>query len=270
MKIPDNYYGIQLISPSLIGKQDIYYKIFDGVTIKDFFLKNDSAGVITSIIDDLIYNSFLKDSIFGDDTTKFELSTVAYNISRNDFNLKMSAQVGVYAYRFLSKYGKMYIGETFKNIYSNLRYFRNVGHNLIYINNVSSIFLSIFKDKWERIADIFSNKYDTFKPYDIKLHESKSNDFETLEDNSTTGVKNQRYGFNTSTPQPTDIRDTTTNNTYKRKTVDTRDYTRSGNSGNISYSQLAIQELEKDRFIVIDEIFKDIASVMGRGTYKIN
>ena len=154
--------------------------------------------------------------------------------------------------------------------------------------------------KWNKLNETLKN-YDFLSPFNITLDESnnntitrninknsdgsdsgnKSSNSNTVNDSST----NSLYAFGSQgNAVPTDKRDNKYNdtstenfsNTFTNKSTDTHNesnigkrlYTRKGNIGNISLSKLTIEERETARYNFIEEIFKDIADILGNGVWK--
>jgi len=182
-----------------------------------------------------------------------------------------------------------------------------VDNNIYYSlcpENIKSIIFNKFMTKWEELYDTINKKYDVLKPFDISLIESESDklktlqdtsnrvvnenlktDYQTLKDKSTNTSSDKVYGFNSETGVNSESGDSSTENefsslnndtktgittdtrNYERDITKSRDYSRSGNIGNRSYSELIIKEREKLMFNLQDIILEDIASVLCSYTY---
>ena len=130
-----------------------------------------------------------------------------------------------------------------------------------------SYLYSRFYDKWSKLVALYSTPYDAIKPYNMHLSESMTDDLETTIDENNSESENSTYGFNNDESVPTSKSKSKTTRSFSRENPTSREYDRVGTTGNIPLSELVEKEREKLRFIIVDEIYKDIASVIGRGTY---
>ena len=121
--------------------------------------------------------------------------------------------------------------------------------------------------KWEDLYATVEKEYDFLKPFDITLNESSTDSFHTTEDTSTYTDNNSKQGFNSSEFVPTDKTSGTRSKSYSRQNPKSRDYTRKGNIGNTSLSELVIKEREKAMFNLREIIYNDIVDFLCRGTY---
>ena len=203
---------------------------------------------------------------------------------------------------FNSRFGNIELSLYAKNILKTFGY----DYNTIYVPSMGALryFTSTidryFSKKWTKLIDTMSS-YDYKSPFNISLDENntntitkkinknidgtdtinKTNNSSTISDNST----NSLYAFGSQgNAVPTDKRDNKYNdtstenssNSFTNKTTDshnesdirTRLYTRKGNIGNISLSRLTDEERETSRYLIIEEIFKDIADILGNGVWK--
>lgn len=170
--------------------------------------------------------------------------------------------------------------------------------------NIKDLVLNKFLTKWTELYETIQKKYDILKPFDISLSESESDklktiqdtsnrvinetlktDYQTLKDESETKTNDKVYAYNSGGGVNSDSGDSSTKNqfsslnndtktgsttdtrNYERDITKSRDYSRSGNIGNRSYSELIIKEREKLMFNLQDIILEDIASVLCSYNY---
>ena len=153
-----------------------------------------------------------------------------------------------------------------------------------------------FKDKWNKLFELWNREYDPLQPFDITLSEtyrdsrtssdagseSSTDDLTVNKDDTDDTSETGLYGFNSEgTSVPSDTSKSSSKSNYSSsnpssKTYDKnsnsstnggRDYTRKGNIGNITKQQLIEEERRILSYQIIDTIFNDIASVICRGKY---
>ena len=211
------------------------------------------------------------------------------------------------AYAFRSKYKDRLISTFLEDLlkeYGIDSFISNTNSNMAISDIICNVLKQKFETKWNKLLELEDSNYDVLKPFNITLSETTKDklktlqdsanrvvnltdktDYETLKDKSDTTENNKTHGFNSLTGVPTDDSQSVVENEFKSTNTDTRngsttdtrnyerdidtsrDYTRIGNIGNTSLSQLIVEEREKLRFIIIDEIYNDIASVLCRGKY---
>lgn len=124
------------------------------------------------------------------------------------------------------------------------------------IVDIAHIVYTKFSDKWKRIYDAMMMEYNPINNYDMVENEKVNSKI-----TSTIGVNNSTHGFGSPTAAPTDEGSSTTT-TEGSKDDNVRELTRSGNIGVTTSAQLLAGELEVRKNLFIEEVMKDIDSIM--------
>lgn len=135
---------------------------------------------------------------------------------------------------------------------------------------IANALLSKYKYKWLKLINTVKLNYDPLKPYNMKVddnlvnenlksHNQSSNKSSNSDDNN-----NSYFGFNSENSVPTDYSNNKSQSENSRNEDYTRDLTssrviqRNGNIGNKSNQQLIEEEREINKWLFINEFFKDI------------
>lgn len=184
-------------------------------------------------------------------------SSIMNQIPQGD--MEFNAYVGT---RALSSYMNLLISQF--GIFENDEYQGlNTEGQLYLLNTISNR----FKDKWNKLDELWNTNYDPLSPFDITLNEQYTDTLNVTEDTSQSNSSQDVYGFNSVEPVPNTQNESSSSNKYTRENPHTRDYTRKGNIGNTSRQELVEQQREVLKYQIIDTIYKDIASVVVRGKY---
>ena len=124
------------------------------------------------------------------------------------------------------------------------------------IIDIAHIVFTKFSDKWKRIYDAMMMEYNPINNYDMVENEKVNSKI-----TSTIGVNNSTHGFGSPNAAPTDEGSSTTT-TEGSKDDNVRELTRSGNIGVTTSAQLLAGELEVRKNLFIEEVMKDIDSIM--------
>lgn len=124
------------------------------------------------------------------------------------------------------------------------------------IVDIAHIVFTKFSDKWKRVYDAMMMEYNPINNYDMVENEKVKTKI-----TSSVDVNNKTYGFNSSAPVPTDEGNSTTT-TEGKADDNVRELTRSGNIGVTTSAQLLAGELEVRKNLFIEEVMKDIDSIM--------
>lgn len=124
------------------------------------------------------------------------------------------------------------------------------------IVDIAHIVYTKFSDKWKRIYDAMMMEYNPINNYDMVENEKVNSKI-----TSTIGVNNSTHGFGSPTAAPTDEGSSTTTTEGDAKD-NVRELTRSGNIGVTTSAQLLAGELEVRKNLFIEEVMKDIDSIM--------
>lgn len=124
------------------------------------------------------------------------------------------------------------------------------------IVDIAHIVFTKFSDKWKRVYDAMMMEYNPINNYDMVENEKVNSKI-----TSTIGVNNSTHGFGSPTAAPTDEGSSTTT-TEGSKDDNVRELTRSGNIGVTTSAQLLAGELEVRKNLFIEEVMKDIDSIM--------
>ena len=117
------------------------------------------------------------------------------------------------------------------------------------INYLAGLITNKFKDKWNRLYDAFVTKtYNPIENYSMVEKTEINTDIETA---------NNVYGFNSSSPVPSNNAKTTGN-----KLNNTTDHTRSGNIGVTTSQQMLESEIKLREWNFYDQLFKDVDSIL--------
>lgn len=124
------------------------------------------------------------------------------------------------------------------------------------IVDIAHIVYTKFSDKWKRVYDAMMMEYNPINNYDMVENEKVNSKI-----TSTIGVNNSTHGFGSPTAAPTDEGSSTTTTEGDAKD-NVRELTRSGNIGVTTSAQLLAGELEVRKNLFIEEVMKDIDSIM--------
>lgn len=124
------------------------------------------------------------------------------------------------------------------------------------IVDIAHIVFTKFSDKWKRVYDAMMMEYNPINNYDMVENEKVNSKI-----TSTIGVNNSTHGFGSPTAAPTDEGSSTTTTEGDAKD-NVRELTRSGNIGVTTSAQLLAGELEVRKNLFIEEVMKDIDSIM--------
>ena len=124
------------------------------------------------------------------------------------------------------------------------------------IVDIAHIVFTKFSDKWKRVYDAMMMEYNPINNYDMQEKETVNSKI-----TSTIDVDNKTHGFGSTTAAPTDEGKSTTT-TEGSKDDNVRELTRSGNIGVTTSAQLLAGELEVRKNLFIEEVMKDIDSIM--------
>lgn len=124
------------------------------------------------------------------------------------------------------------------------------------IVDIAHIVFTKFSDKWKRVYDAMMMEYNPINNYDMVENEKVNSKI-----TSTIGVNNSTHGFGSPNAAPTDEGSSTTTTEGDAKD-NVRELTRSGNIGVTTSAQLLAGELEVRKNLFIEEVMKDIDSIM--------
>lgn len=124
------------------------------------------------------------------------------------------------------------------------------------IVDIAHIVFTKFSDKWKRVYAAMMMEYNPINNYDMVENEKVNSKI-----TSTIGVNNSTHGFGSPNAAPTDEGSSTTT-TEGSKDDNVRELTRSGNIGVTTSAQLLAGELEVRKNLFIEEVMKDIDSIM--------
>ena len=124
------------------------------------------------------------------------------------------------------------------------------------IVDIAHIVYTKFSDKWKRVYDAMMMEYNPINNYDMVENEKVNSKI-----TSTIGVNNSTHGFGSPTAAPTDEGSSTTTTEGDAKD-NVRELTRSGNIGVTTSAQLLAGELEVRKNLFIEEVMKDIDSII--------
>lgn len=124
------------------------------------------------------------------------------------------------------------------------------------IVDIAHIVFTKFSDKWKRVYDAMMMEYNPINNYDMVENEKVNSKI-----TSTIGVNNSTHGFGSLTAVPTD-EGSSTATTEGNANDNVRELTRSGNIGVTTSAQLLAGELEVRKNLFIEEVMKDIDSIM--------
>ena len=124
------------------------------------------------------------------------------------------------------------------------------------IVDIAHIVFTKFSDKWKRVYDAMMMEYNPINNYDMVENEKVNSKI-----TSTIGVNNSTHGFGSPNAAPTDEGSSTTT-TEGSKDDNVRELRRSGNVGVTTSAQLLAGELEVRKNLFIEEVMKDIDSIM--------
>ena len=124
------------------------------------------------------------------------------------------------------------------------------------IVDIAHIVFTKFSEKWKRVYDAMMMEYNPINNYDMVENEKVNSKI-----TSTIDVDNKTHGFGSTTAAPTDEGSSTTTTEGDAKD-NVRELTRSGNIGVTTSAQLLAGELEVRKNLFIEEVMKDIDSIM--------
>lgn len=124
------------------------------------------------------------------------------------------------------------------------------------ISDIANIVYRKFGDKWKRIYDAMMMEYNPINNYDMSEEEKVNSKIV-----SSYGTDAKTYGFNSPEAKPTDK--TESSSTTEGSADDNvRQLTRSGNIGVTTSAQLLEGELKVRQNIFIEQVMKDIDSML--------
>ena len=139
--------------------------------------------------------------------------------------------------------------------YASRFYLTMLEHNKT-ISDIANIVFTKFSDKWKRVYDAMIMEYNPINNYDMQEKETVNSKI-----TSTIDVDNKTHGFGSTTAVPTDEGKSTTT-TEGDADDNVRELTRSGNIGVTTSAQLLAGELEVRKNIFIEEVMKDIDTML--------
>ena len=139
--------------------------------------------------------------------------------------------------------------------YASRFYLTMLEHNKT-ISDIAHIVFTKFSDKWKRVYDAMIMEYNPINNYDMQEKETVNSKI-----TSTIDVDNKTHGFGSTTAAPTDEGKSTTT-TEGDADDNVRELTRSGNIGVTTSAQLLAGELEVRKNIFIEEVMKDIDTML--------
>jgi len=139
--------------------------------------------------------------------------------------------------------------------YASRFYIKMLDHNKT-IGDIASVVFNRFKNKWEKSYDAMMMEYNPINNYDMVENEKVNYKITYNID-----VDNKKHGLGSTTAAPTDEGKSTTT-TEGDADDNVRELTRSGNIGVTTSAQLLAGELEVRKNIFIEEVMKDIDSIM--------
>lgn len=144
-----------------------------------------------------------------------------------------------------------------------------------FINDIVINIIAIkFFPKWTNSLKALQTEYNALTPYSTTVDDKLDiNRTGTNDSNNTTNDNyvEDTYGYNSDDATPSNSGEsgsvTTNNYTSKSDDTHTRHLTRSGNIGNKSSMQLLEEELEFRKNLIVEEIYKDLDTVLIRNHY---
>lgn len=127
-----------------------------------------------------------------------------------------------------------------------------------------SILNQRFEDKWKRLYETFKKEYNPIHNYNMEEKTNTKANFEVTENNS-----NDVYGFNSISSVP-NTEDKTTRQTIANKDDNETTTSRSGNIGVTTTQKMINEEINVRKYILLEEIYKDIDSILTLKIYDIN
>lgn len=216
-------------------------------------------------------------NVFGENVNQFNAGYLCFVDLLNDFqvsydrNGNFPVNVLPADIEFLQLYGNRKISQVFEFFKFGSHDFTGEINGTYGLRTSSSgelvrIIQERFSTKWRDLANTLVG-YDYLKPFNITLDESSTDVLSTTVDRTTYTDNDKTYAFNSLSSVDTDKADGESNREYERENPKTRNYTRVGNIGNQSFSELTIKEREKANFELKRVIFEDIASVLCLEVY---
>lgn len=130
------------------------------------------------------------------------------------------------------------------------------------LNKLVDIIYLKFKDKWNRIYDIYiKSTYNALENYSMTEVEKNATKV-----TSTDSTKGGSYGFNSDVSVP--VNDSNSTSVVEGNGEDNkRELTRSGNIGVTTSQQMLESELQLRKYNFYEELFKDVNSVVTLSIY---
>lgn len=146
---------------------------------------------------------------------------------------------------------------------------------------VAGVVWANYGDKWTRIYNTITAEYEPLENYDMTEHyEGSRTDDATTRDtaspanNTVSSTTNADvYGYNSSSPSPSDRSTTTTNqgkdatSKYDNTTGDEHDLTRHGNIGVTTSQQMAESEIALRQYNFFEGVYKDLDKILALPIY---
>ena len=211
---------------------DIDEIIVDGIST-EFFTRLEDA------LESILTNSYNVDAEVYD-------ASVMKNLFSDIYTLGLDY--------FVEHSNEKYISPIFEKLYE--RYIDELITEQALYTKLASLVADKFAFKWWKISEAITTEYKPLENYDLKELRNVGTDV-NVNQSSESGI----YGFNSSeaSPTATGTGDTRTTGT---KTINEEELNRHGNIGVTTSQQMLESEIKLRQFNFMEEIFKDIDSIL--------
>ena len=140
------------------------------------------------------------------------------------------------------------------------------------IDYISRILSARYSEKWNKLFNLYKEKYDALSPYDMEIDESGQDSLTSDQTRTSTGnSKENVFGYDNDSENGSPDNETNSNTSstdnYKRENPYSRNITRKGNIGNITKQELVAKEREVLKWQLWDVIYGDLDNVLTSGIY---
>ena len=130
-----------------------------------------------------------------------------------------------------------------------------------YLNTVGKYISGLYCEKWTKLLDDLSLKYDVLNPYDYTESTKEKNTSTNTANNKSTDSE-KTYGFSNVNAVPANDNSTINENTSNATNENSREITSKGNRTGDSYSVLLKREIELRKQKLYDYIIDDVKNII--------
>lgn len=130
-----------------------------------------------------------------------------------------------------------------------------------YLNTVGKYISGLYCEKWTKLLDDLSLKYDVLNPYDYTESTKENNTSTNTTNNKSTDLE-KTYGFSNVNAVPANDNSTINENMSNATNENSREITSKGNRTGDSYSVLLKREIELRKQKLYDYIIDDVKNII--------